>query len=53
MGAYSELKKALTSAGDGEALNAPDLDRTLHEELLKLQPLAAILDVIQAEGKTR
>jgi hypothetical protein len=52
MGALSELKKALTSTGDGDALNTIDLDQTLHEELLKLQPLAQILSVINAEGKT-
>lgn len=48
----SELRKALTSSGDGAALNADDLDAVLYEELLKLQPLAMLLDVRQAEGKT-
>lgn len=52
MANLSELKKALTSVGDGDALNTIDLDAQLHEELLKLQPLAQILSVIQAEGKT-
>jgi hypothetical protein len=53
MGAIlSELKKALTTTGSGEALLPYDLDSVLHEELLKLQPLAQLLSVIQAEGKT-
>jgi hypothetical protein len=47
----SELKKALlTSAQD--ALQAEDLDAILHEELMKLQPLAQLMDVQQAESKT-
>jgi hypothetical protein len=48
----SELKKALTTSGDGAALVPYDLDPMLHEELLKLQPLAQILSIIQAESKT-
>jgi len=48
----SELKKALLTSTSGSALIPEDLDSVLHEELLKLQPLAEILDVIQAEGKT-
>lgn len=47
----SELQKALlTSAQD--ALQAEDLDTILHEELMKLQPLAQLLEVVQAESKT-
>jgi hypothetical protein len=49
---FSELKKALTSSGDGAALVPYDLEATLHEELLKLQPLAELISVDQAEGKT-
>lgn len=48
----SELKKALTTTGDGAAYLPYDLDSVLHEELLRLQPLAQILGVGQAEGKT-
>lgn len=48
----SELKKALLTSVSGSALIPEDLDSVLHEELLKLQPLAEILDVVQAEGKT-
>jgi hypothetical protein len=48
----TELRKALTSAGDGAALNPYDLDQMLYEELLKLQPLAELLDVLPAGGKT-
>lgn len=48
----TQLRKALTSSGDGAALNPYDLDTMLHEELLKLQPLAEILEVVQAGGKT-
>lgn len=52
MGAFQELKKALESSADSGALNPYDLDPVLHEELLRLQPLAEVLDVIQAEGPT-
>lgn len=48
----TELRKALESTGDGDALNLDDIDMSLHEELLRLQPLAEILSVRQAEGKT-
>lgn len=48
----SELKKALTSTGDGAALIPYDLDAMLHEELLRIQPLAELMSVLQAEGKT-
>jgi len=49
---FSQLQKALTTSGDGEALVPTDFDQSLYEELLKMQPLAMALDVIQAEGKT-
>lgn len=48
----TQLQKALTSAGDGAALNPYDLDPMLHEELLKLQPLAELIDIKPAGGKT-
>lgn len=48
----SELKKALETTGDGAALVPYDLEAFLEEELLKLQPLAQLVDVIQAESKT-
>lgn len=47
----SELKKALLTSSQ-TALQAEDLDSILHDELLKLQPLAELLDVVQAESKT-
>lgn len=47
-----ELQKALTTSGDGAALLPYDLDPILHEELLKLQPLAVLIDIIEAGGKT-
>lgn len=47
-----ELQKALTTTGDGAALLPYDLDPILHEELLKLQPLAVLIDIIEAGGKT-
>jgi len=47
-----ELRKALLTTGDGAALLPYDLDPILHEELLKLQPLAVLLSIIQAGGKT-
>lgn len=52
MGQLTELRKALTSSGDGAALLPYDLDSVLHEELLKLQPLAVLLGLSNAEGKT-
>lgn len=48
----TELKKALTTTGDGAALLPYDLDPVLHEELLKLQPLAQLLSVVPAGAKT-
>lgn len=48
----THLRKALTSSGDGAALVPYDLDDMLHEELLKLQPLAELMDVLPAGGKT-
>ncbi len=48
----THLRKALTSGGDGAALNPYDLDDMLHEELLKLQPLAELMGIIPAGGKT-
>ena len=48
----AELQKALVTTGDGAALLPYDLDPILHEELLKLQPLAVLLDIIGAGGKT-
>ncbi len=49
-----ELRKALdTSTTNGANNLLPyDLEPTLNEELLKLQPLAELIPVIQAEGKT-
>ncbi len=47
----SELKKALLTSSQ-TALQAEDLDSILHEELLKLQPLAQLMEVVQAESKT-
>jgi hypothetical protein len=46
------LKRALTSSGDGAALVPYDLSPVLEEELLALQPLAQLLEVEQAEAKT-
>lgn len=50
--ALNELKKALTSGGDGAALVPHDLDSILYEELLNLQPLARLAEIVPAEGKT-
>jgi len=47
----SELKKALLTSAQS-ALQAEDLDAILHEELMKLQPLAQLMEVQQAESKT-
>lgn len=48
------LTKALTTTGDGaELASIPDIDMALHEELLKMQPLAQLLTVLRSEGKTR
>jgi hypothetical protein len=52
MGRITEkLKKALTST-DAAALIPYDLEETLDEELIRLQPLAELLNIDQAEGKT-
>lgn len=49
----THLRKALlTSATDGAALVPYDLDGVIHEELMKLQPLAELLDVLPAGSKT-
>lgn len=48
----TELRKALTSSGDGAALNIDDIDMVLHEDLKKLQPLTELISVTQSEGKT-
>lgn len=48
----SELKKALLTSTTGSALIPYDLDPILHEELLKLQPLADLMNIAQANGKT-
>ena len=47
-----ELRKALVTTGDGAALLPYDLDPVLHEELLKLQPLAVLIPILAAGGKT-
>lgn len=47
-----ELRKALVTTGDGAALLPYDLDPVLHEELLKLQPLAVLISILAAGGKT-
>ena len=52
MAANQELRKALETTGNGANLLPYDLDPVLHEELLKLQPLAQMIEVVQAEGKT-
>ncbi len=52
MGLTDNLKKALTSS-DAAALIPYELEEVLDEELIRLQPLATLLDVDQAEGKTR
>lgn len=51
MSTRTELQKALTTTGDGAALVTDSLDPALWEELLKLQPLAQLLEVQQAEAK--
>lgn len=48
----TEIKKALTTVGDGAPLLPYDLDPVLHEELLKLQPLAQLLTIEPAMTKT-
>jgi hypothetical protein len=52
MSASTQLRKALTTTGDGANLLPYDLDPVLYEELLKLQPLAQLVSLIQAESKT-
>lgn len=47
----SELKKALTT-GNSPALTPDELEKTLYEELTKLQPLATLMGFKQAEGLT-
>ncbi len=47
-----ELRKALLTTGDGAALLPYDLDPVLHEELLRLQPLAVLMSILEAGGKT-
>lgn len=50
---FSELKKALTTSGDGADLVPQNqLDSILKDELYKMQPLLQMMDVLQAEGKT-
>lgn len=48
----SELQKALLNSTTGAALIPYDLDPVLHEELLNLQPLAQLMAIEQADGKT-
>lgn len=48
----SELQKALLTSTTGSALIPYDLDPILHEELMKLQPLAQLMEIEQANGKT-
>jgi hypothetical protein len=52
VGGGEELRKALLTTGDGAALLPYDLDPILHEELLKLQPLAVLFSVLEAGSKT-
>jgi hypothetical protein len=47
-----QLRKALTTTGDGAALLPYDIEPMLNEELFKLQPLAQLIPVVQARGKT-
>ena len=51
-GSGEELQKALLTTGDGSALLPYDLDPILHEELLKVQPLAVLFNVLAAGSKT-
>lgn len=48
----TSLRKAILDSSDAAALIPEDLDPILFEELLNLQPLAQLLDVAQAGGKT-
>ncbi len=53
--AKQELRKALetsTAANGQQNLLPYDLDPVLNEELLKLQPLAELIPVVSAKGKT-
>jgi len=52
VGGGEELRKALETTGDGAALLPYDLDPILHEELLKLQPLAVLFSILPAGSKT-
>ena len=54
MSAKQELRKALdtSTTSGGNNLLPYDLDPVLNEELLKLQPLAELIPVAQAESKT-
>jgi hypothetical protein len=52
MSIKTQLRKALETTGDGEALVPYDLESFLEEELLKLQPLAELLAVVPAGSKT-
>ncbi len=51
MAILNELRKALTTANAPDLLPY-DLEQTLHDELLNLQPLAQMMSVLQAEGLT-
>jgi len=48
----TSLRKAILDSSDAAALIPEDLDPILFEELLNLQPLAELLSVAQADGKT-
>ena len=52
MSTTSELKKALTAANQPLLQPQNDLEPVIEEELLKLQPLAQLMSVLQAEGLT-
>src|SRR5512139_662499 len=48
----TQLRKALETTGDGAVLQPYDLESYLGEELMKVQPLAELIPVLQAESKT-
>lgn len=52
MSTNTELRKALTTADDGQYLLGYDLAPALYEELLELQPLAMMLQFVAAKTKT-